>query len=294
MLEFIAAHTWIYIALVILLSLIIGSFLNVIIHRLPIMLEADWRQQCVETLSEPSVTVTPYKTFNLAYPPSHCPACMVKLSIWQNIPVVSYLVLRGRCAHCQAPIHFRYILVEILCAIFSTIAAVQFGLSVELLAVLLMTWFLLVMSFVDIQHQVLPDILTIPLLWLGLFVSCFNVLSNTHDAVLGAIMGYLFLWIVNGIFKWITKKEGIGHGDFKLLAAAGAWLGWQLLPFVVLTSSVLGLVVGGGALLIQGRSKNTPIPFGPFIALSLWLGAIWGYDLTHLYLNWFGIAWSNV
>ncbi len=292
MLELITAHFWVYLTLVGLLSLSVGSFINVVIHRLPMMLEDDWRQQCSETLNVSPPPDVP--KFNLAQPASHCPQCFVKIRFWQNIPVISYIILCGQCSNCKTRIPIRYLLVETLCLLFSMIAAIQFGLSFELLAVLILTWLLLAMTFIDFKHQILPDVLTLPLLWLGLLVSCFNLFTTSHDAILGAIFGYAFFWIVNQTFKLFTKKDGIGQGDFKLLAAAGAWLGWQLLPFIILTSSILALVFGISVITFKKQSRKIPIPFGPFIAIALWLGVIWGFDLTQSYLHLFGISWSNV
>lgn len=292
MTDFITSHLWVYLTLVGILGLIVGSFLNVVIYRLPIMLEEEWRKECLESLDE--ALIAKKQAYNLSYPASHCPHCFVKLSVWQNIPIFSYLFLGGRCAFCKARIPFRYLLVELLSLIFSLIAAIQFGLSFELLAMLFLTWILITMTFIDFKHQILPDLLTLPLLWLGLLASCFNLFTNSHDAILGAIIGYTFFWIVNALFKFVTEKDGIGQGDFKLLAAAGAWLGWQLLPFVILTSSFIGLGFGIILLTIRHQNRRTPIPFGPFIAFALWLGVIWGFDLTQSYLHLFGITWSNI
>jgi len=294
MIDYIVTHAWLFITLVGILGLLVGSFLNVVIHRLPIMLERDWQQQCLEFLNKSIEEKNESTHFSLSYPASHCPFCRTKLRIWHNIPILSYLLLGGRCADCNAKIPFRYLLVEILCCFLSAVAAYQFGISVELVAVLLLTWFLIAISFIDLEHQLLLDSLVYPLLWLGLFFSCFNLFSDSHDAILGAIIGYAFFWIIDKVFKLITKKEGIGQGDLKLLAAAGAWLGWQILPFMILTSSILGLIVGSSVLLITRKSKETPIPFGPFIAVALWLGIIWGFDLTQAYLHLFGITWSNI
>lgn len=292
MIEFITAHFWAYLTLVGALGLAVGSFLNVVIHRLPIMLEKEWREQCLETTEETQNDNS--QSYNLAQPASHCPKCLVKLQIWQNIPVISYFILRGRCATCKTSIPFRYVLVELLCFVFSLIAAIQFGLSFELLAVLVLTWFLIAMTFIDFKHQILPDVLTLPLLWVGLLASCFNLFTNSHDAILGAIFGYTFFWTLNQAFKLFAKKDGMGQGDFKLLAAAGAWLGWQLLPFVILTSSILAVVFGITMIALKRQDKKIPIPFGPFIAIALWLGVIWGFDFTQSYLHLFGISWSNV
>lgn len=296
MMNFITSNYWIYLTLVGIIGLAVGSFLNVIIHRLPIMIEEQWREECLETLADeyrPALQ-KPKRKLTLAAPGSHCPHCMVKLSFWHNIPVISYIILGGQCAYCKSEIAFRYILVELLSLAFSLIAAIQFGLSVELLFMLLLTWFLIAMTYIDFEHQTLPDILTLPLLWLGLLSSCFNLFATSHDAILGAIIGYLFYWIINALFKLIAKRDGIGQGDFKLLAAAGAWLGWQILPFIILTSSALGLVYGILMIGWRRHDRKKPIPFGPFIAIALWLGMIWGFDFTQSYLHLFGITWSNV
>lgn len=294
MFDYIVAHTWLLLVIIGVLGLMVGSFLNVVIHRLPIMLERDWQQQCFEFINQ-SVDMKKHDDhFSLSYPASHCPFCHTKLTIWQNIPVVSYFLLGGRCATCNQKIPFRYVLVEILSCFLSVVAAYQFGVSIELVAVLLLTWFLIAISFIDLEHQLLLDTLIYPLLWLGLFFSCFNLFATSHDAILGAILGYAFFWIIDKAFKLITKKDGIGQGDLKLLAAAGAWLGWQILPFVILTSSILGLLIGSSVLIITRKSKETPIPFGPFIAIAAWLGIVWGFDITQSYLHLFGINWSNI
>jgi len=280
------------------LGLIVGSFLNVVIHRPPIMLERNWRKQCIEYLNESRDLDSPVTRYNLVFPASHCPSCYTRLALWQNIPVISYILLKGRCATCSEAIPIRYILVEILTVILSIVAGLEFGISYELLSVLVLTWFLITISFIDVAHQILPDLLTIPLLWLGLLFSCFNLFSNSHDAILGVILGYSFFWLIDKLFKLITHKEGIGEGDFKLLAASGAWLGWQLLPFVILFSSLLGLIFGSVLLLLRKKSQephsSTAIPYGPFIAIAIWIGIIWGFDITQSYLQLFGITWSNV
>lgn len=294
MFDYIAENTWLFLTTVGVIGLIIGSFLNVVIHRLPIMLERNWRKQCIDYLNESSDFDNPVTQYNLAFPASHCPFCYTRITLFQNIPILSYILLKGRCATCKKMIPIRYVLVEILSVILSIIAAIQFGISYELLAVMALTWFLITISFIDMEHQILPDLLTIPLLWIGLFLSCFNLFSNSHDAILGVILGYSFFWLIAKFFKLIARKEGIGEGDFKLLAASGAWLGWQLLPFVVLFSSLLGLIIGSSMLFIKKENRNTPIPYGPFIAIAIWIGIIWGYDITQAYLQLFGITWTNV
>lgn len=294
MFDYIAANTWLFLIIVGLFSLLIGSFLNVVVHRLPIMLERNWRKQCIDYLNESSDFDNPVTQYNLAFPASHCPFCYTRLALWQNIPIVSYIILKGRCATCKKAIPLRYLLIEICSLVLSIVAAIQFGISYELLAALVLTWFLVTISFIDIDHQILPDLLTIPLLWLGLLLSCFNLFANSHDSILGVILGYAFFWLIDKLFKLITRKEGIGEGDFKLLAASGAWLGWQLLPFVILFSSILGLIVGSSILFIQKKPRGTSIPYGPFIAIAIWIGIIWGYDITQSYLQLFGISWSNV
>ena len=294
MFEYIAAHTGLYILLVSALGLIVGSFLNVIIHRLPVMLEKNWHQQCMDYLNQSTPAEETITQYNLLFPTSHCPQCYAKLYLWHNIPIISYLLLKGRCSFCQAPIPLRYLLVEIISMILSVIAALEFGPSYELLAVLVLTWFLIAISFIDIEHQILPDVLTIPLLWLGLLFNCWSFFTTTHDAILGAIFGYSFFWVIDKLFKLITRQEGIGEGDFKLLAASGAWLGWQLLPFIILCSSLLGLIIGSSLLFVKKQSRKTPIPYAPFIAITIWIGAIWGFDITRDYLQLFGITWANV
>jgi leader peptidase (prepilin peptidase) / N-methyltransferase len=282
-------HSWIFLTLSGILGLIVGSFLNVVIHRLPIMLKISWRQDCLEFLNQTPDFADEVKCYNLARPNSHCPFCNTPIKRWHNIPVLSYLFLGGKCANCESKIPLRYLIVELLSFALSVILAWQFGLSWTFVAVLTFTWFLIAISFIDIDHQILPDSLTMPLLWIGLFISCFDVFASSHDAILGAIFGYLFFWIVDKLFKLVRRKEGIGQGDFKLIAVAGAWLGWQLLPFVILSSSIFGILIGGGWLLCRGKSHHTPIPFGPFIAIAMFIGIIWGFDITQMYLQIMGI-----
>ncbi|MBU0455375.1 MAG: A24 family peptidase [Gammaproteobacteria bacterium] len=250
---------------------LVGSFLNVCIYRMP--------------RDELSVR-KPQRSF--------CPYCNKQILWYDNIPFLSYLFLGGKCRFCKKMISFRYFLVELLTCVLSLIVAFEFGISGTLVGGLLFTWLLIAITFIDLEHQIIPDVLTYPLLWIGLTYSCFGLFSNSRDAILGAAIAYLFFWVLGKAFYWVTKKEGIGHGDYKLLAAVGAWLGWELLPLVLLLSGLLGIVFGGGFLLIRKLSKNTPIPFGPFIALAAWVALIWGFDITQMYLHFFGIAWTNM
>ena len=292
--NYITANTWVFVLILCLFGLMMGSFLNVVIHRLPIMLERDWRKQCLEFMEQTEERQESVTVYNLAYPSSHCPFCSTKITIWQNIPVLSYLMLGGKCASCQTKIPFRYLIIEILSCVLTVIAGIEFGLSPTLFAVLALTYSLTALTFIDFDHQILPDAITLPLLWIGLFASCFNLFATSKDAILGGMIGYLSFWAVNYLFKMITRRDGMGQGDFKLIAVAGTWLGWQILPFIVLASSFLCLLIGGGVLLWKGKSYRTPIPFGPFIAIALWLGIIWGFDATQFYLHSFNITWTNV
>ena len=294
MINFMSIHHWFFIFILGIFGLIIGSFLNVVIYRLPIILENDWRQQCLEFFDQTEELHDNVAIYNLAHPASHCPFCNTPITALQNIPVFSYLILGGKCATCQTKIPLRYLLVELLTCILTIIAGVEFGLSFTLIAVLILTYLLIALTFIDIDHQILPDLLTLPLVWIGLFISCFTLFTTSKDAILGGIFGYLSFWAINKLFKIISRQDGMGQGDFKLIAAAGAWLGWQILPFVILTSSISCLIVGGGVLLWKQKSYKTPVPFGPFIALALWIGIIWGFDATQYYLHFFGITWTNV
>lgn len=273
--------TWI--VLVGILGLLIGSFLNVVILRLPVMLKTEWLNDCRHYLNMPSDPPSP--VYNLLYPPSHCPHCKEKIGALENIPLLSFIFLKGKCKHCHQAISWRYPLIEFLTAIFSMITAYYFGLNYFLFAALLLTWTLIVLAVIDIDHQILPDNLTLLLLWGGL---AFNLSGKGFvpltEAVSGAMLGYLFLWVIYWIFKALTKKEGMGYGDFKLLAALGAWLGWKSLPFIVLAASMTGAIVGVLGILIMKRSRSVPIPFGPFLALAGWISLLWGDKIMHYYL----------
>lgn len=271
-----------------ILGLLIGSFLNVVIHRLPIIMERDWKQQCREltTADQPEGDET--EPYNLIVPRSRCPACNHPISVLENIPIISYLILRGRCSACDAPISIRYPSIELLCAILSVAVIWQFGLNWQGAGALLLTWSLISLGFIDLDTFLLPDSITLPLLWCGLCINLFGIYAPLQDAVIGAIAGYGSLWLVYQLFKLVTGKEGMGFGDFKLLAMLGAWMGWQLLPVIVLLSSLVGAVIGISLILIRGRDRNIPIPFGPYLAIAGWIALQWGHDITASYLNWSG------
>lgn len=282
---------WVGVAL--LLGLLIGSFLNVVIHRLPIMLERQWREE----IAEPPLagaSPAPIQTYNLVVPRSACPACQAPIEAWQNIPVLSYLLLRGRCASCHAPISLRYPLIELLCGVLSAAVLWKFGFGWPALGGLLVTWFLIALAAIDIDRQYLYDALTLPLLWCGLAASLTWSAATTsslpvspRDAIIGAIAGYLSLWCVYQLFKLCTGKEGMGYGDFKLLAALGAWLGWRMLLPIVLCSAAVGSVVGITLIIVAKRGRDVPIPFGPYLAAAGWIMMMWGTPWVH-YLGLYG------
>lgn len=261
------------------LGLIVGSFLNVVVYRLPKMLEREWSAQCSELLHL-NVPPTEEKIFNLVSPNSHCPNCEKDIAPWHNIPVFSYILLRGKCGNCKAPISIRYPFIEAACGLITALVTYHFGLELALAPALLLTWSLITLTLIDADTQYLPDDITLPLLWLGLITNTFNVFTPLENALWGAIAGYLSLWSVYWFFKLLTGKEGMGHGDFKLLAALGAWMGWHMLPLIIVLSSVVGAVVGIMLMLIKKHDRNTPIPFGPYLASAGFLTFMWGPVLT--------------
>ncbi|MEO1750898.1 A24 family peptidase [Thiofaba sp. EF100] len=266
------------------LGLMVGSFLNVVILRLPKMLEARWKAECQEFLGQP-VDEADGQRFNLAIPASHCPACGHALRWWENLPLISYLWLRGRCAHCKTRISPQYPLVEAASAGLTVLTASQVPFGWPLLLALVFVWVLLALTVIDLNTMLLPDQLTLPLLWLGLLLNVGGLFASLPDAVIGAAAGYLALWAVYHGFRLLTGKEGMGYGDFKLLGALGAWMGWQALPGVILLSSLVGAVIGIGLMLLRGRDKNTPIPFGPYLAIAGLIWFFWGDAITALYLG---------
>jgi leader peptidase (prepilin peptidase) / N-methyltransferase len=291
--ELLAASQPMFIGTCLVLGLAVGSFLNVVIYRLPLMLDREWRAQCAELAGHDSHSTTvaaAAEPFNLVVPRSACPACKAPIGALENIPVLSWLFLRGRCAHCGAPISLRYPLVELLTGVLSACVAARFGFGFAALAALVLTWFLIALTFIDIDHQLLPDGLTLPLLWLGLTLSLWGPPGGTalpvdvRSSLIGALAGYLSLWSVYHLFRLVTGKEGMGYGDFKLLAALGAWLGWQMLLPVILMAAVVGAAVGIAMLAIRRQSRATPIAFGPFLAAAGWLALMFGHGLVGRYL----------
>lgn len=268
-----------------LFGLAIGSFLNVAIYRLPIMLERKWRSQCQEILQpNKKVSDTP-KRFDLMVPGSRCPHCGHAIAALENIPVLSFLWLRGKCSACAKPISWRYPLVELLTGVLTAVVAWHFGYGMAGMAGMALTWCLIALSFIDFDRQLLPDDITLPLLWAGLVLNVFAVFTPLSSAVTGAAGGYVFLWLVYQLFKLVTGKEGMGYGDFKLFAALGAWLGWQNLPLIILLSSLVGAIVGVVFILFFGRDRQLPIPFGPFLCVAGWIALLWGDTLTRYYLQ---------
>jgi len=295
-----AASPALFIGFSLVLGLVVGSFLNVVIHRVPIMMERQWREQCAE-LDQPDHAATLPATasaqkdrFNLVVPRSACPACKAPITAAQNIPILSYLFLRGRCAKCGVRISVRYPIVEALTGVLSAAVACKLGFEWQTAAALVLTWFLVALAFIDIDHQLLPDSLTLPLLWLGLLLSLFATAADAapvpvdmRSSIIGASAGYLSLWTVYHLFRLLTAKEGMGYGDFKLLAALGAWLGWRMLLPTVLIAAAVGAVAGIALLASRGQNRSTPIAFGPFLAAAGWLMLMFGRELVTGYLGLF-------
>ncbi len=268
-----------------LLGLLIGSFLNVVIYRLPIIMERTWSQQCRELLEIEPADAGSERPFNLVWPASSCPSCGHRIRAIENVPVVSYLFLKGRCAACSAGIPARYPLIELTTAIASVVTALHFGFSLQAAAALGFTWAIIPLCVIDYDRQLLPDNITLPLLWAGLALSLWGVFVDSQASIIGALAGYLSLWGIYHLFKLATGKEGMGYGDFKLLAAIGAWVGWQALPVVILFSSIVGAATGILLILLKGRERSQPIPFGPFLACAGWITLLWGQDIISLYLS---------
>lgn len=281
-LQLIQSNPTLYLTLATILGLLVGSFLNVVIYRLPIMMQRQWRADCLECLEqEPE----PQETFNLVVPRSACPQCKSPIGALQNIPLVSWLLQRGQCKACQHPISIQYPLVELVTGLLSFTVIYHFGFTLQGGAALIFTWSLVALSVIDLQHMLLPDSITLPVMWLGIALGISDVYVDLNTSVIGAMAGYLALWSVFHLFRLITGKEGMGYGDFKLLALIGAWLGWQMLPLVILLSSLVGAVIGIGLILLRGQGRNIPIPFGPYLAIAGWIALIWGTELNRLYLG---------
>jgi leader peptidase (prepilin peptidase)/N-methyltransferase len=270
-----------------IISLLVGSFLNVVIHRLPKMMQSEWRTDCCELL-EVEQKEQPEK-LNLILPNSHCPSCQAPIKPWQNIPVISYLLLKGKCANCKTSISIRYPIIEMVTGCLGLFLACHYGASYQLIAATFLTWALISLTMIDIDHQLLPDSITLPLLWLGILVNSQGLFTSLESSVFGAVFGYLSLWSIFWAFKILTGKEGMGYGDFKLLAALGAWMGLQALPVIIILSSFVGAAIGITGIMIMGRDKNIPIPFGPYLAIAGWITLLWGNDITQAYLNYSGL-----
>jgi leader peptidase (prepilin peptidase)/N-methyltransferase len=301
----------------IVLGLLVGSFLNVVIYRLPVMLEREWREQCQDLLAAAGTAPPNDKQgedpnehpnenpsenpnedsepFNLVQPRSRCPECGAQVKAWQNMPVISWLLLRGKCASCNTAISARYPAIEILTGLLSGLVAWRFGITLEAAGILLLVWALIALTVIDIDHQLLPDNITVPLLWAGIVFSMVHTpaidlpFPDLQSSVIGAIAGYLSLWSVYWLFKLLTGKEGMGYGDFKLLAALGAWLGWQMLPLIIMLSAVVGAVTGVAMILLLGRDRQIPIPFGPYLAGAGLIALFWGQEMSDAYLSYSGI-----
>lgn len=294
--DVIQSNAVVYYGIVAFISLMVGSFLNVVIHRVPIMMERGWRDGVVEYLTDQQEdkdapldlkfrTELPPEPFNIAVPRSRCPQCANEITALQNIPIISYLRLRGRCAGCKTKISVRYPIIEFVTMMLSLLVAWKLGPTPAAALGIVVTWFLVAMSMIDFDHQLLPDTMTLPLMWIGLLAALVPVFTDLQSAVVGAALGYMILWSIYQLFKLITGKEGMGFGDFKLLAALGALLGWQTLPIIILLSSVVGAVVGIAIIAITRRDKNIPIPFGPYLAAAGWLAMLWGDELSSWYYS---------
>lgn len=280
--ELLQRNPTLFITIATIFGLLVGSFLNVVIHRLPKMMEQEWQRNCAELRNEATAEAASY---NLVVPRSACPACGHRISALENIPVLSYLGLRGQCAGCKTRISPRYPLVEAFTGLLAGLIAWHFGFGGTALAAMLFTFCLVALTFIDFDTQLLPDDITLPLMWFGLLLNINGLFTDLQSAVIGAMAGYLSLWSVYWLFKLITGKEGMGFGDFKLLAAIGAWFGWQLLPAVILLSSLVGSVIGIGLILLARHGRNVPIPFGPYLALGGIAALFFGPQMANLYLH---------
>lgn len=290
LIDYFRADPWVFVFACALLGLMIGSFINVVAYRLPLMMDREWRQQCRELLETDAQPEPDPAPFNLSTPRSRCPKCGHPITALENIPLISYLFLRGRCSDCGMRIALRYPLVELTCGILGFVVAWHFGFGWQAAAALLLSWTLVALTLIDFDHQLLPDDIVLPTLWAGLLLSLFPLFADTQDAIIGAAAGYLSLWSLFQLFKLITGKEGMGYGDFKLFALFGAWLGWQYLFQIILISSLIGAIVGIALILFRGRDRTIPIPFGPYLAVAGWISLLWGERLNQLYLTWAGLS----
>ena len=286
------SNTSVFLPVVFVLGLLVGSFLNVVIFRLPEMLKNQWKKDCklflaengdLETLQDEQTTEY---TYNLIIPRSHCQQCGHQIKAWENIPLLSYILLRGKCSQCSAAISLRYPIVELFSALIAVFVAWKLGPGWQAAAAIVLSWALICLCFIDYDHQYLPDNITLPFLWLGLLVNLNGLFTDIQSAVIGSMAGYLALWSIYKLFKAVTNKEGMGYGDFKLLAMAGAWLGWQMLPAIVLISSVVGASIGTALIVFGLHERNKPIPFGPYLVIATWIALFWGEQLNSAYLDW--------
>ncbi|NVK25370.1 MAG: prepilin peptidase [Gammaproteobacteria bacterium] len=287
-LELLASNTAVFVIFVALLSLLVGSFLNVVIYRLPIMMQQEWDCECRELLQDDLSAKSKKKKaqrINLLKPDSHCPSCKSPVKAWQNIPIVSYLLLRGKCGHCGEKISLRYPAIELLTAISSAMVAAKFGYGWQSVLLVPVTWAFICLIFIDIDHMLLPDQITLPLLWLALLVSTQTVFISPTSAIFGAVFGYLSLWSVYWLFRLLTGKEGMGYGDFKLMAIVGAIVGAIKLPMVILMSSLVGALFGIINIVFRGSGRDTPMPFGPYIAIAGWIVMLWGDVMFDWYIQ---------
>lgn len=281
---FLTEHPNFYLLIVASFALVIGSFLNVVVYRLPRMMEQEWSEECRAYLGlKPH---TEEEKLGLCLPFSHCPRCKKVIRPWHNIPIISYLFLHGKCAYCKASISLRYPMVEALTCLLSVYVAWRFGVSWQAFAALLFTWICVALVFIDLDFHLLPDQLTFSLLWLGLFLSIFSLFCPSQDAIIGGIAGYLIFAMTQLVFKWVTGKTGMGQGDFKFLAALGAFMGWQVLPFIILLASFSGVAITITHMAIKREFKSVPLPFGPYLAVAGWVALMWGNEIIQYYLEW--------
>ncbi|MBN3563398.1 prepilin peptidase [Aliamphritea spongicola] len=282
-LDYISLTPWLAISIAFIFSLLVGSFLNVVIYRLPVMMEREWEEQIAE-LNGNTATASEDR-FNLSVPASTCPHCQHKIRWYENIPVISYLLLRGACSSCKATISIRYPVIELVTALMSSYIVFSFGFNLISLSLVFLTWCLICLTMIDVDHQLLPDKITLPLIWLGLIINSFEYFTSLPQALWGAVLGYLSLWSIYWLFKLLTGKEGMGYGDFKLLSALGAWAGASMLPLIILLSSLVGAILGITMILLRRHEAQNPIPFGPYLACAGWIAMLWGNEITGFYLH---------
>ena len=282
-----------FVSTIFVLGLLVGSFLNVVIYRLPVIFKREWRKDCCSYLEENynakiqlDTSREPVEPFNLVKPDSTCPNCDHKIRSWENIPVISYILLKAKCSNCKTSISLRYPFIELLSAGMAAVCAWHFGFTLAGGAAILLSWALISLSLIDYDTQYLPDQITLPFLWLGLILNLDNIFTNIESSLIGAVAGYLALWSVHHLFKLVTKKEGMGYGDFKLLALLGAWMGWEFLPLIIILSSLVGSIIGISLILFKKHQREIPIPFGPYLAIAGWIALLWGSDINQSYINW--------